>query len=1673
MPDIPPAIDASSSPAADLHKVGIHHDFIKVAAEPVSPHLIKHLNNHSFNLPKWFAYATPKQRHNLKYTQKLNHQSFDTVSTYLKQISSVEDFAAPLLEQAIKETFGIVCDVKKNIITITTVNKLTQEVESSTTQTLLQAALHNFDASQAEPGGIPRRSNLWDYKSQRSSDPASKRINIEPVDFARLCRELDIGSQYQTHLNRIFNPADAVKKSALEQAFIQHERHVLMLQADIALMKGDITESTHATLIDYCRGQHNPLFNGLAMTCNSLALDDIPFTSMILAHGTPLEQDRRCIVYIPGDPISCLKEYPSVRDASAGLMNKLKEKRYRDFFINLAPQYQKLKLVKRLNSRFVDINRDPLRMQFNPIQSNLFDYLYAQKKEQLLRDAYFLAVPTATINRLSLIDRIENYFDAALNVLNVAALFVPGLGEVMAVVFAAQVMTDIYHGIEAWEQDEKALAWSYTRSVLINLAFVAAAGKLASEVAKPAPIEKSPFVEELDVITSPDGKTQLWKPDLEPYEHDVSFDSPIKADKQGLYHHDDKYYLKLEGKHYQVEAATDGTYRLQHPSRPEAYAPVIRNNGQGAWVHEVEELDLWNDPTFVRRLDPSLQGLSDSQALGMLHASDTDIAHLRQTFIEQQPPPALLDDCIKRFNANRTLERFIEQMRAGNVTADPLLQLQVLVEAETWPRSKALRCIDNAGNTLAEYGNKGTIKVPVIQILDIQVRQGDLLKTVLQSLDSDEIRFLIGPDPITGYVVYRLDEQVQLLTGKIAKQAERLRDKLFTSQYALTQLTSDTLAKQLVDAFPELPLAAAHEMLGAATSAEVWQLQDGVRVPLRLQEEARIFVRKTRLMRAYESYFFGYDITPDTQKLILHSLEQMPGWPANLRLEIHQHRLGGRLLDHVGPANAPVRKVLVQEGNRYTTYNGHEQMLHGLDDIYASVLHALQDEQRAALGFPHTGEGQALKEALAERAPMDRKTLKKVLGLEPTTLKAESPLKLAKGREGYPAVEIEPARCGRAPFACFPANPRRIRHLKSKLFPMHTNEVVERFLELESLYSRAGLARLEALNKEFKVLKDSLVDWINGPLEMVQISESHIRPVHISDKTRVANKIIRCWQRSSGLGGEHPGARLNISNISISTLPTLNADFSHVTSLQMNDMYLHNSIDSFLDHLPNLQELRFESAHLREIPQSLFKLQDLEQLHLSNNQITLTPETAGKLATLKGLRGVNLSNNPLGVIPDFSQMTGLVRLNLKSTGLTQWPAGIEHLERLTHLDLRDNNLTSLPQGYYQIPVNRLRNTFLHENPLDNATFDAVNTYRTRLGLALESRVHVPGPTNRVNLWLSHNLSSSERALKTDIWAALEAEPHSDNFFRVIRDLVASADFERDRQQLTDRVWKVLEIAAEDAGYREEVFSGALENETCVDRTSTIFSRFGFKLLLREALLAEGSAKETKLLKLMKGRVRLLELDDIAETQIALQTLAYESALREGVLAPREILRLKPDEIEVKLIYQVDLAQRLDLPWQPSHMQFRDIAKISPAQIEEAYQIVLNQEAKPAYMAKKLLEEGIWRDFIESAYSGEIKNSNALLEQRHHDLEALQEKQQLWVDTTGSDDTQARALLQSEMKQLAQRLVIDEAKVFTGAPMPDADYYAELEKIDQQQKKTLETITQRILNKKPLETILEE
>lgn len=214
MPTVP--LTHTSLKPPDLKDLGIHHDLIKANAQSAINNfhasLIPALHNQAYPPVPGYNTLSAEQQQGLREHQALSRTNLINLRQYLDNISTVEAFAEPLLQDALLKTFGLTCDVRKNVITLTTLNTFTGEITNRATQTLLQAALHNFLPEQAEAGGIPRGSHLWDYKSTRSSDPAPKLLEIDPVAFARLCRELDIGKRYQEHLAAIVSPPHAQDK---------------------------------------------------------------------------------------------------------------------------------------------------------------------------------------------------------------------------------------------------------------------------------------------------------------------------------------------------------------------------------------------------------------------------------------------------------------------------------------------------------------------------------------------------------------------------------------------------------------------------------------------------------------------------------------------------------------------------------------------------------------------------------------------------------------------------------------------------------------------------------------------------------------------------------------------------------------------------------------------------------------------------------------------------------------------------------------------------------------------------------------------------------------------------------------------------------------------------------------------------------------------------------------------------------------------------------------------------------------------------------------------------------------------------------------------------------------------------------------------------------------------
>ena len=174
---------------------------------------------------------------------------------------------------------------------------------------------------------------------------------------------------------------------------------------------------------------------------------------------------------------------------------------------------------------------------------------------------------------------------------------------------------------------------------------------------------------------------------------------------------------------------------------------------------------------------------------------------------------------------------------------------------------------------------------------------------------------------------------------------------------------------------------------------------------------------------------------------------------------------------------------------------------------------------------------------------------------------------------------------------------------------------------------------------------------------------------------------------------------------------------SGATKLNLNRLELRELPES-IGQLTQLQELYLQEDKLTALPESIGRLTQLQELDLSTNALTALPESIGqltqlqkltlhgnRLTTLPGwigrltqLRGLYLGETQMNALPEsISQLTHLRKLMLFSNRLTVLPESMGHLTQLQDLLLYNNQLTALPESIGQLT--QLQELFLNDNQL--------------------------------------------------------------------------------------------------------------------------------------------------------------------------------------------------------------------------------------------------------------------------------------------------------------------------------------------------------------------------------------
>lgn len=163
---------------------------------------------------------------------------------------------------------------------------------------------------------------------------------------------------------------------------------------------------------------------------------------------------------------------------------------------------------------------------------------------------------------------------------------------------------------------------------------------------------------------------------------------------------------------------------------------------------------------------------------------------------------------------------------------------------------------------------------------------------------------------------------------------------------------------------------------------------------------------------------------------------------------------------------------------------------------------------------------------------------------------------------------------------------------------------------------------------------------------------------------------------------------LYITRNDIPRIPAEIAKLKHLRALHAdNNPFCNNALPPELGQLELLEILdlgadRGDLSFIVEIPEKLSNLSNLIKLNLKNNELVNVPSFFGKLCSLEEL---NLSCNEIRSLPEeMIQLQNLEILDVSFNSLEEIPNSLLGISSLLQLSLEVNNLTHLPDELFRL-----------------------------------------------------------------------------------------------------------------------------------------------------------------------------------------------------------------------------------------------------------------------------------------------------------------------------------------------------------------------------------------------------
>ncbi|MGR6652564.1 NEL-type E3 ubiquitin ligase domain-containing protein [Pseudomonas mosselii] len=522
--------------------------------------------------------------------------------------------------------------------------------------------------------------------------------------------------------------------------------------------------------------------------------------------------------------------------------------------------------------------------------------------------------------------------------------------------------------------------------------------------------------------------------------------------------------------------------------------------------------------------------------------------------------------------------------------------------------------------------------------------------------------------------------------------------------------------------------------------------------------------------------------------------------------------------------------------------------------------------------------------------------------------------------------------------------------------------------------------------EEYQGLREAIDAWRNPAQPLLEQAARARNQVGQSIlafwERRVRDDTISPWQLETFRQEDFP--------------PVLPAFFApYVDIVRLNRVQLTTvQLDQWLRRFPYITHLVLDGhIHpLRGLPEALTGLQSLTRLSLLNQGLEVDRRAMDLIAHIPALRELDLSGNMLSdrLRNLNAPPRRLDRLALRNVGMERWPDWLLNLMPRFTLDLRENRLTTLPRAVLDNPRTAYGSValLLSENPLTNDTMRAAHlsqhydrSFTFDMDLPLDILMASPQGTETGNAFGSslgslgstassgsshgHGYAPWATLLELDVtpwlegsaglrqarssqWQRLRDGGEAENLLQLVTQLTTSVPYRNtdSRPALIERVWRVLDMAANQARERE-LFEGiaeeAIAEGTCPDGMLLQFQQVEQKhLIALAALETSGEHRESSLYRLLRRLFRQQRLDEIASAK-----------------------SLHQDAAEVRLAYRRLLAERLDLLTQPDEMMFG--ADVSSEDATNAALRIWEDEEGGDFLTFAT-STPFWIDYLRDAYA---------------------------------------------------------------------------------------------------------